>query len=99
LEEDCEPRLIYLGFLSTVVQHILAHGAAFWILIGRSLLIRDRELVSNDIFLGRVGVFSDGLGAVECLSKYVIRSRHLLGGVSFGYVQWCSAYIQAPFVL
>ncbi|PNY01609.1 hypothetical protein L195_g024910 [Trifolium pratense] len=30
----------------------LALRAAFWILMGRSLLIRDRELTSSSIFLG-----------------------------------------------
>jgi hypothetical protein len=29
LEENCEPRLIYLGLLSIVVHQFLAHGAAF----------------------------------------------------------------------
>ncbi|PNX92070.1 hypothetical protein L195_g011005 [Trifolium pratense] len=33
-----------------------------------------RELVSRDIFLGRVGVFSDSLEAEGCLSNYGIRS-------------------------
>jgi hypothetical protein len=51
--------------------------------MGRSLMIRDRELVSSDIFMGRV-VFSDNLKTMECLSKNGIRSRPLLGGVCFG---------------
>ncbi|MCI60673.1 hypothetical protein A2U01_0081929, partial [Trifolium medium] len=50
----------------------------------RSLLIRDRELVSSDISMGRVAVLSGGLGAEECLSKNEIRNRPLLGGVCFG---------------
>jgi hypothetical protein len=67
--------------------------------MGRSLLIRDRELASGGIFLGWVGVFSDGLEVVECLSKYEIISMSLLGSVSFCYVHWCSTYIWASFVL
>jgi hypothetical protein len=31
---------------------------------------------------------------MECHSKYEIRIWHLLGGVSFGFVHWCSAYIR-----
>ncbi|MCI56729.1 hypothetical protein A2U01_0077980, partial [Trifolium medium] len=44
-----------------------------WILMGRSLLIRDRELVSSANFMGWVGVFSGGLEAKGCLSDYLIR--------------------------
>ncbi|MCI14954.1 hypothetical protein A2U01_0036089, partial [Trifolium medium] len=51
--------------------------------MSRSLLIRDWELVSSDIFMGWVNVFSDGLEAEECLSKNEIRSGTLLGGVCF----------------
>ncbi|PNX96290.1 hypothetical protein L195_g019493 [Trifolium pratense] len=54
LETDCKLRRICLGFLSTVAPSSLAHRVAFWILMGRSLLIRDRELASSDIFLGRM---------------------------------------------
>jgi hypothetical protein len=50
----------------------------------RSLLIRDQELVSNDIFMRRVDVFSSGLEADECQSKNEIRSELLVGGVYFG---------------
>jgi hypothetical protein len=46
--------------------------------MGRSLLIRDRELESSDILLGRVGVFSGSLEAVECPFKNEIRSGPLL---------------------
>ncbi|MCI26157.1 hypothetical protein A2U01_0047352, partial [Trifolium medium] len=42
------------------------------------LLIRDRELESNDIFSGRVDVSSGSLEAEECLSKNEIRSIPLL---------------------
>jgi hypothetical protein len=41
LEEVCELRLNCVGSHPTVVPSILAHEAAFWILIDRSLLIRD----------------------------------------------------------
>jgi hypothetical protein len=75
----------------------LTHGAVFWILMSRSLLIRDRELTSSDIFLGRVVVFSGGLDDVECLPKNGIGYRPLLDG--FGFVHWCSAYIRSPFVM
>jgi hypothetical protein len=63
LEADYELRLICLGFHATVFHQIFARGAASWILMDRSLLIRNRELESNDIFVGRVDVFSDGLEA------------------------------------
>ncbi|MCI66955.1 hypothetical protein A2U01_0088213, partial [Trifolium medium] len=53
---------------------LLTHGAAFWISMGRSLLIRVRELVSSGIFMGRVDAFSGGLEADECLSNNGIRS-------------------------
>jgi hypothetical protein len=65
-------------------HQILAHEAAFWILMGQSLLIRDRELVLTDVFMGRVDVFSGDLKVVECLSMNEIRSRPLLGGVCLG---------------
>jgi hypothetical protein len=58
----------------------LTHGAAFWILIGRTLLIRVRGLVSSSVFMGRIDVFFGGLKADECLSKNEIRIRPLLGG-------------------
>jgi hypothetical protein len=63
LKEICELRLICLDFSSTVVPSILAHGAAFWILMGQSLLIRDREFVYSCVFMGRVDVFSGSLKA------------------------------------
>jgi hypothetical protein len=34
--------------------------------MGRSLLIRDRELVSSGVFSGWIVVFSGGLEAKEC---------------------------------
>jgi hypothetical protein len=37
------------------------------------ILIRDRELASSDLFLGRISVFHGGLEAVKCLSKNEIR--------------------------
>ncbi|MCI79504.1 hypothetical protein A2U01_0100775, partial [Trifolium medium] len=46
--------------------------------MGRSLLIRDRELVSSGFSMGPVDVFSGGLEAEECLSKNEIRYGPLL---------------------
>ncbi|MCI91709.1 hypothetical protein A2U01_0113003, partial [Trifolium medium] len=46
--------------------------------MGRSLLIRDRELESRGIFMGRVDGFFGGLEAEECHSKNGIRSEPLL---------------------
>jgi hypothetical protein len=59
--------------------------------MGRSLLIRDRELVSSGVFMGRVDVFSCGLEA-ECLSENGIRSEPLLGGFCF------SIFIGVPLI-
>jgi hypothetical protein len=53
--------------------------------MGRSLLIRDRELVSSGISMGWICVICGGLKADECLSKNEIRNRPLLGGVGFGF--------------
>ncbi|PNX76172.1 hypothetical protein L195_g037815 [Trifolium pratense] len=50
-------------------HQFLARGAASWILMGRSLLIRDRELESSGIFLRSVDVFFGSLEAEECPSK------------------------------
>ncbi|MCI18766.1 hypothetical protein A2U01_0039921 [Trifolium medium] len=50
--------------------------------MGRSLLIRDRELASSGIFLGRV--MSGGLETAEHPSKNEIRGGFLLGGICFG---------------
>jgi hypothetical protein len=88
------PRLICLSFHSTVVHQLLAHEGVFWILMGRSLLIRDRELESREIFLSWVGEFSCSLEADECLSKNGIRVGPLLGSVCLGTFHWCSAYIR-----
>jgi hypothetical protein len=52
--------------------------------MGRSLLIRDRELEFSDIFMGRADVFAGGMTAEECLSKNEIRNKLPLGGVCFG---------------
>jgi hypothetical protein len=43
--------------LFTGDHQLLTQGAAFWIMTGRALLIRVRELVSNGIYTGWVGVF------------------------------------------
>ncbi|MCI81666.1 hypothetical protein A2U01_0102940, partial [Trifolium medium] len=51
--------------------------------MGRSLLFRDRKLVSSDISMGQVDVFSGGLEADERLSKNEIRSKPLSDGVCF----------------
>jgi hypothetical protein len=76
------------------IYTLLAHEGVFWILMGRPLLIRDRELASREIFLGWVGVFSCSLEADEYLSKNGIRVGPLLGSVCFGIFHWCSAYIR-----
>jgi hypothetical protein len=55
-------------------HQLLAHEAVFWILMGRSLLIRDRVLVCSDVFMSQVGDFCGGLEAKECLSKNEIKS-------------------------
>ncbi|PNX86825.1 hypothetical protein L195_g042907, partial [Trifolium pratense] len=73
LEVVSKLRLICLGSRSTVVHQLFTHEAVFWILMGRSLLIRDRELVSSDIFMSQVDVFSGGLKTEECHSKNEIR--------------------------
>jgi hypothetical protein len=52
LEVVCKLRFIYLGSRSTGVLQLLIQGAVFWTLMGRSLLIRDWELVSSDISSG-----------------------------------------------
>jgi hypothetical protein len=69
--------------LSTGVNQFLTQGAAFWILVGRTLLIRVRQLVFSGISTGWIGVFSGGMIADEGLSKNEIRSS-LIGGVCFG---------------
>jgi hypothetical protein len=45
--------------------------------MGRSILIRDRELVSSNYFIGWVDKFS-GLEVERCLSKNEIKSESLL---------------------
>jgi hypothetical protein len=77
-----------------LLHQFLAHGAAFWIPMGRSLLIRDRKSESTGIFVSRVDVFFGGLEAEECPSKNEIRCGPLLGGVCFGFIHWCSVYIR-----
>ncbi|PNY04716.1 hypothetical protein L195_g001142 [Trifolium pratense] len=62
----CEPRLVYLVFMLPFDHLILALGAASWIPMDRSLLIRNRELESSSIFVGRVDVFFGGLETMEC---------------------------------
>jgi hypothetical protein len=47
------------------------------------MIMMNSEL-SCGISMGWVGVFSGGLVAEECRSKYGIKIRHLLGGVCFG---------------
>jgi hypothetical protein len=46
-------KLICLSFYSTGVHQFLIQGAVFAIFMGRSLLIRDWKLVSNEISMGR----------------------------------------------
>jgi hypothetical protein len=40
---------------------LLRRRVVFWILMGRSFLLRGRELVSKGKFLGRVGILFGGL--------------------------------------
>jgi hypothetical protein len=63
LEVVCELKLVCLGSPSIVCPSTLAHETAFWILMGRSLLIRDRELVPSYVFMGRVDVLLCNLKA------------------------------------
>jgi hypothetical protein len=73
----------------------LIQGTVFWILMGQSLLIRDRELEPCGIFSGRVDVWSGGVEVEDCLSKNEIRSGHFLGGICFGnLIGIYSAYIR-----
>jgi hypothetical protein len=55
------PRLSFFRWSSTFDQWVI-----FWILMGRLILIRDRELDSNGISLGWIVVFFGGLVALEC---------------------------------
>ncbi|MCH85378.1 AP2-like ethylene-responsive transcription factor AIL7, partial [Trifolium medium] len=56
--------------------NLLPRGAVIWILIGRSHLLRDRELVSSDNFLGWVGgVFFGGPEHEGCLPDYGIMRK------------------------
>jgi hypothetical protein len=55
LEANCELRHICLGFHSIVSPPIFGLWSCFWTLMGRSILIRDWELESIDIFMGRIG--------------------------------------------
>jgi hypothetical protein len=66
-------------------HQFLACGAASWISMGWSLLIRDRELESSGIFVDRVDVFFGGLEAEECPSKNWISYGPLLGGICFSF--------------
>jgi hypothetical protein len=94
--DSCELQLICLSSLFTG-----ACPTDFWLKElfmnsdSRPLLIRDRKLVSSDISLSRVGVFSGGLEADECFSKNKIRSVPLLiMWCLFWYFHWCSTYIR-----
>jgi hypothetical protein len=52
--------VLTVGSLSTGVHQLSTYGAAFWILMGRVILIRVRKLVSNGVSTGWVGVLSGG---------------------------------------
>jgi hypothetical protein len=52
--------------------------------VSRQFLIRDQELVSSGISMGRIDVLSGDLEADECLSKNELRSVHLIDDVCFG---------------
>jgi hypothetical protein len=70
----------------------LAQRAAFWIMMGRTLSIRARKLVSSGVSTGWICVFSGGQITEECLSKNEVRSRSLLCGVCF------SIFIGVPLI-
>jgi hypothetical protein len=42
--------------------------------MGRSFFIRDRELVSSDVFMGQIDVFFGSVEVGECHSKNEIKS-------------------------
>jgi hypothetical protein len=56
LEKLYNLRFICLVSHSTGAPYFLTQETVIWILMGRTLLIRVRELVSSDIFLGRIEV-------------------------------------------
>jgi hypothetical protein len=68
----------------------------FWILMGRALLLRVRELASScGNFLGRIGDCSGSLESVGRLSDLGLRDESWLGGVCLGFFfLGCSAYIR-----
>jgi hypothetical protein len=67
LEVVCELRLICLGSCYTGAHKLLTRGAVFLIMMSRSVIIRDRKLVSSVISMGRVAFLSCGLKTEECL--------------------------------
>jgi hypothetical protein len=77
----CELRLICLCFHSTIAPSTFALRSCFWILMGRSLLLWDRELVSNDYFMGRVDVFS---------GFWKLRGVFLIMGLGYTSIRWYS---------
>jgi hypothetical protein len=50
--------VLTVSFLFTGVHQLSTQGVAFWILMGRSLLIRVRKLESSGVTMGWVGVCS-----------------------------------------
>jgi hypothetical protein len=83
-------------------RQLLAYGVAFWILMGRSLLIRDRELVSSCVFLGWV---DDSLLVWKLRSVFLRMGLevHFYQVILFWYFHRRSAYIRrlcivAPFL-
>jgi hypothetical protein len=52
--------VLTISSLSTGVHKLSTQGASFWILMGRTLLIRVQKLVSSGISTGWVDVLSDG---------------------------------------
>ncbi|GAU19731.1 hypothetical protein TSUD_78570 [Trifolium subterraneum] len=61
LVADCVPRLVDLGFLATVDSFILTRRDAVRFLMGRLILLRDRELEYSGVFVGLLDVFPGGL--------------------------------------
>jgi hypothetical protein len=90
--KSCEVYAQFIYHYFTKITKENNEKKKFWILTGRTFFIRVRELVFSDISTGWIGVFFGSLIAEECLSKYEIRNRPLLGGVCF------SIFIGVPLI-
>jgi hypothetical protein len=72
----------------------------FWILMGRTLLIRVRELASScGNFLGWVGDCSSSLKYVGCLSDLGLGDESWLGGVCSGVFSLGDPHIYGTYVM